>query len=365
VRYTNGRPVKTQGQAGSDVNRSRFINNHQLDFGRTQMSSIIEPLPAPTSTSMNRDMLVASKRTVARNVVALTLVDPSGSDLPDWSPGDHIDLEITRGVVRQYSLCGPIGEHGSWTIAILREENGRGGSRHIHDELHEGSVVRVLALRNNFALQPAERYLFIAGGIGITPIIPMVAAADASHRPWRLYYGGRSIDSMAFAHDLRTEYGPNVVLCPEDEQGMLDLDTILQAPTPGQHVYFCGPAGLISAVQQRCGDQWPEHHVHFERFSAENTVSDGDAAFEVVLLRSGNRITIPADRTILQVLNEDLGMELDTSCEQGICGTCEITVHDGVPDHRDQVLSPSERQTNSSMMICVSRCLKGPITLDL
>jgi ferredoxin-NADP reductase len=329
------------------------------------MPSAGEALAAPINTSINRDMLVAKKQTNARGVVALTLTDPDGDRLPGWSAGSHIDLEITPGVVRQYSLCGPIQDRHSWTIAILREEHGRGGSRRIHDDLQEGSVVRVLAVRNHFPLEPADRYLFIAGGIGITPIIPMLAAADADHRPWRLHYGGRSIDSMAFAHDLLVQYGPNVVVCPEDEQGLLDLDTILHAPASGQHVYCCGPPGLISAVLQRCKESWPDDRVHVERFTAEDTSPESDTAFEVVLRRSGKQITIPADRTILQVLNEDVGMELDTSCEQGICGTCEIPVHDGVPDHRDQVLSPAERKSNNAMLICVSRCLTGPLTLDL
>jgi ferredoxin-NADP reductase len=310
-------------------------------------------------------MLVANKQTIARGVVALTLTDPHGDRLPEWSAGSHIDLEIAPGIVRQYSLCGPAQDGHSWTIAVLREEDGRGGSRRIHNELQEGSAVKVLAVRNHFPLEPAESYLFIAGGIGITPIIPMMAAADADQRPWRLYYGGRSIDSMAFAHDLRVRYGPNVVLHPEDEHGLLDLDAILQVPAPGERVYCCGPTGLISAVLQKCEEQWPDDHVHIERFTAEDASLDSDTPFEVVLGRSGKRITIPPGRTILQVLNDDLGMEMATSCEQGICGTCETTVLDGVPDHRDGVLSPAERESNDVMIICVSRCLAGPLTLDV
>lgn len=329
------------------------------------MPSSEEALAAPTSTSIDRTMLVASKKTIARGVAALTLIDPHGDRLPEWSAGSHIDLEIAPGVVRQYSLCGPAQDSHSWTIAILREEDGRGGSRRIHDELQEGSVVKVSAVRNHFPLEPAERYLFIAGGIGITPIIPMMAAADADQRPWRLHYGGRSIDSMAFAHDLRVRYGPNVVLHPQDEHGLLDLDAILQSPAPGQRLYCCGPTGLISAVLQKCEEQWRDDHVHIERFTAEDASLDSDTPFEVVLGRSGKRVTIPAGRTILEVLNDDLGMEMATSCEQGICGTCETTVLDGIPDHRDAVLSPAERESNDAMIICVSRCLAGPLTLDV
>ena len=329
------------------------------------MLSAGEAVAVSHGTSIDRDMLVAKKQTIARGVVALTLTDSAGGSLPEWAPGSHIDLQIAPGMVRQYSLCSSTSDRRSWTIAILREEEGRGGSRHIHDELHEGSVVRVLALRNLFPLEPAERYLFIAGGIGITPIIPMLAAADAENRPWRLYYGGRSRDSMAFAHDLSVQYGTNVVLQPEDELGMLDLASILNSPAPEQHVYCCGPTGLISAVEDRCRQRWPDGHVHIERFTAEDSALATDTAFEIVLRSSGEHITIPADRSILAVLNEDYGMELISGCEQGICGTCEINVVDGVPDHRDQILSAEERELNKSMMTCVSRCLKGPLTLDL
>lgn len=329
------------------------------------MSLAGEAVAVSHGLSIDRDMLIATKQTVAHGVVALTLTDPTGESLPRWAAGSHIDLQISPGVVRQYSLCGTSDDQRSWTIAVLREDKGRGGSRHIHDELPEGSLVRVVALRNLFPLEPAERYLFIAGGIGITPIIPMLAAADADHRPWRLYYGGRSRESMAFAHDLSVQYGPNVVLWPEDEQGMLDLATILGSPAQGQHVYCCGPTGLISAVEDRCREQWPDGHVHIERFTAESSSLATDEAFEVVLRSSGEHITIPADRSVLEVLNEDYGMELISGCEQGICGTCETNVIDGVPDHRDQILSAEERAQNKTMMTCVSRCLSGPLTLDL
>jgi ferredoxin-NADP reductase len=329
------------------------------------MSLAGEAVAVSHGISVNRDMIVARKQTIAGGVVALTLTDSTGENLPEWAPGAHIDVEISTGVVRQYSLCGSTDDQQSWTIAVLREEGGRGGSRHIHDELGQGSLVRVLALRNLFPLEPAERYLFIAGGIGITPLIPMLAAADADHRPWRLYYGGRSRDSMAFAHDLAMQYGPNVVIQPEDEHGMLDLAPILDSPAPGQHVYCCGPTGLISAVEERCRQHWPEGHVHVERFTADNSSLATDVPFEVVMRSTGEHITIPADRSILAVLNEDHGMELISGCEQGICGTCEINVVDGVPDHRDQVLSAEERELNKSMMTCVSRCLKGPLALDL
>ena len=324
-------------------------------------------LTASGSTSIDRDLVVADKRAIARDVVALTLADPKGDGRPAWTPGAHLDLEITPGLVRQYSLCGPVEDTQHWTIAILREERGRGGSRAVHDELREGSTVRILALRNKFPLEPAERYLFIAGGIGITPIVPMVAAADESQRPWRLYYGGRSRESMAFAHQLSGRYGPNVFVVPEDENGVLHLDAVLGSSSPGQHVYCCGPAGLLGAVEARFTED-TRHLLHTERFAAANPTEEqvaADGPIELTLRRSGKKVLVPADQSILDVLRDTHGMDLVSGCEQGICGTCETTVLEGTPDHRDEVLSPAERAGNATMMICVSRCKGGALTLNL
>jgi ferredoxin-NADP reductase len=326
-----------------------------------------ETLARSTGVSVNRDMVIADKQAIARDVVALTLTDPRGDSLPAWTPGAHLDLEITPGLVRQYSLCGAVDDDQRWTIAVLREPEGRGGSRAVHDDLHRGSTVRVLAVRNKFPLEPADRYLFIAGGIGITPIIPMLAAADEGQRPWRLYYGGRNRDSMAFAQQLATQYGPNVLVFPEDEYGLLDLDAILGSRSPDQHVYCCGPAGLLSAVEARFANG-TSHLLHTERFSAvgpteEQAATDGP--IEVTLRRSGKQVVVPAGQSILDVLRDEHGMDLVSGCEQGICGTCETTVVEGIPDHRDEVLSPAERAGNATMMICVSRSRNGVLTLDL
>jgi ferredoxin-NADP reductase len=324
-------------------------------------------LEVSTGTAINRDMVIADKQTVARNVVALTLADPKGDRLPPWTPGAHLDLQIRPGLIRQYSLCGPVDDAQEWKIAILCEEHGRGGSRAVHEDLHKGATVRVLGVRNKFPLEPAERYLFIAGGIGITPIIPMVAAADEAQRPWRLYYGGRTRDSMAFFHELSGRYGPNVVISPEDENGLLNLDAILGSSSPDQHVYCCGPAGLLAAVEARFTDQ-TKHLLHTERFTAAAPTEEQaatDRPIEVALRRSGKKIVGPADQSILDALRDDHGMDLVSGCEQGICGTCETTVLEGTPDHRDEVLSPAERAENATMMICVSRCHGGALTLDL
>jgi ferredoxin-NADP reductase len=289
-----------------------------------------------------------------------------GAELPQWSPRAHIDLELVPGLVRQYSLCGLRADHRTWTIAVLREPDGRGGSRHIHDTLTEHSDDRVLGLRNLFELQPATRYIFIAGGIGITPIVPMTDAAEHSGIPWELHYGGGSLRSMAYIDDLRSAYGDKVALCPEDDQGVLNLTTILSRPEPGTLVCCCGPPGLIGAVEQRCG-VWPAESLHFERFFTAGVLqgdAEVDVPFDVILNHSGVRATVPGDKTILEVLRDEYGVDIVSGCERGICGTCETAVIDGIPDHRDSVLSAEERTLNQTMMVCVSRSKSKVITLD-
>jgi ferredoxin-NADP reductase len=311
-------------------------------------------------------LVVGRKRIVAEGVVELTLRATDGAELPSWSPGTHIDLEVAPGLVRQYSLCGSPVDRKTWTIAVLREPNSRGGSRHIHDHLDARCTVRVLAVRNLFELEPAARYLFIAGGIGITPILPMIDAAERAAIPWQLHYGGRSLRSMAFVKRLRTTYGDKVIVRPEDDEGVLDLAVILGEPAAGLGVYCCGPPGLIAAVEQHCSN-WPWASLHVERFTAPVSPRDStlDAAFDVILKNSGLRVSVPPDKTILEVLRDDHGIEIVSGCEQGICGTCETRVIDGIPDHRDSVLTTKEQVQNQTMMVCISRSKSNVITLDL
>ena len=203
-------------------------------------------------------LIVKEKTTLARDVAGLTLVSADGVELPPWSPGAHIDLHLPGGLVRQYSLCGDPAERSSWRVAILREPDGRGGSACVHDYLAAGDFVAAAGPRNNFPLVDAGAYLFIAGGIGITPILPMLAAARA---PWRLAYGGRSVSSMAFLRELAC-WGDRVTVWPQDEHGLLDLDALLADLSPGTAVYCCGPEPLLRAVADRC----PLAALHLERF---------------------------------------------------------------------------------------------------
>ncbi|HWD01796.1 MAG TPA: PDR/VanB family oxidoreductase [Amycolatopsis sp.] len=310
------------------------------------------------ATDLELDVVLAAKEHLADGVVRLTLRDPAGAPLPEWAPGAHLDLVLGPDLVRQYSLCGDPADRTVLQVAVLREPGGRGGSEHVHGKLADGDTVRVRGPRNHFALEPAPRYLFVAGGIGITPLVPMVAAAEAAGAEWRLVYGGRSLASMAFAPELRERYGDRVELVPQDERGLPDLDAALAA-SPDAAVYCCGPEPLLTAMEQRCGPGT----LHVERFTAKPDTGPRDA-FEVVLASSGRTLVVPGDRSILSVLEES-GVTVLSSCQEGTCGTCETGVLDGTPDHRDGVLTDAEREAGDVMMICVSRCAGARLVLDL
>jgi ferredoxin-NADP reductase len=317
----------------------------------------------PPHVEHELDLVLEKKEAVADDVVRLVLRHPDGCELPTWAPGAHVDLVLADGLVRQYSLCGDPGDLSTLHVAVLREEAGRGGSRHVHDELGEGDVVRVRGPRNHFPLVQADRYLFIAGGIGITPILPMIAQAEATGADWQLVYGGRTRSSMAFQAELQDRYPGKVVIHPQDEAGLLDLPTLLADPG-ATAVYCCGPEGLLAAVEERCASL-PKGTLHVERFAPKEGAADGPReSFEVELAQTGTILTVPADRSVLDVV-EDSGVQVLSSCQEGTCGTCETTVLSGTPDHRDSVLTDDEQAANDTMMICVSRSCSPRLVLDL
>ena len=308
-------------------------------------------------------VVVSSREDAADGVVALTLTSADGGQLPEWTPGAHIDLQLTEDLTRQYSLCGDPADRGAWRIAVLRETAGRGGSAYVHDELALGSTVAVSAPRNNFELLAAGKYLFIAGGIGITPLLPMIAEAEASGADWTLLYGGRTRASMAFAEEL-ARYGDKVRLRPQDEYGLLDLAEYLGLIQHGALIYACGPEPMLKAVASACG-HWPPNALHVERFAPiELAEPVRGESFEVVLARSGVTVTVPPGCSILEAV-ESAGVSVLSSCREGTCGTCETDVIDGLPEHRDSLLTPAEQAGNETMFICVSRCLGEQLTLDL
>ena len=309
------------------------------------------------------DVRVEGKDEVADGVVALTLRQIADSPLPRWSPGAHVDLILDGVPTRQYSLCGDPADHHLWRLGILRDAQGGGGSRFVHDRLRAGDTVRVRGPRNNFELVDSPRYQFIAGGIGITPILPMIGAASAAGADWNLLYGGRYRASMAFLPEL-ARYGDRVTVAPQDETGLLDLHALLGTPQPDMLVYCCGPEPLLAAVEARCR-AWPARSLRVERFSARPLTAPVRAeAFEVELAASELTLTIPPDRSILDVV-EEAGVGVLSSCAEGTCGTCETAVLSGVPDHRDSVLTEQERQARDCMMICVSRSCTARLVLDL
>jgi ferredoxin-NADP reductase len=304
---------------------------------------------------------VSGKELAADGVVSLTLT--SDTPLPPWEPGAHLDLVLNDAPTRQYSLCGDPADRTSYRLGVLRDPDGRGSSLFVHDRLQVGDTVRIRGPRNHFRLADAPRYLFVAGGIGITPILPMIAHVEAAGAEWRLVYGGRRRASMAFLDEL-ARYGERVSVRPQDETGLLDLDTLLGTPIPDTLVYCCGPEPLLDAVERRCA-AWPRRALHVERFAAKPLTEPAPAtAFEIVLAQSGRTLTVPPEQSILDVV-EEAGISVLSSCAEGTCGTCETPVLDGEPDHRDSVLDAEVRAANTCMLICVSRSRSPRLVLDL
>lgn len=305
------------------------------------------------------ELVVADVRPAADGVRSLTLRRPGGGPLPVWEPGAHLDVLLAPGLERQYSLCGDPADRETWRVAVLREDAGRGGSAYVHERLGPGDVVRVRGPRNHFRLEPAAGYRFIAGGIGITPLLPMLAAAERAGADWSLLYGGRRRGTMAFRAEL-ARYGDRVTLAPEDETGPLDLAAVLDGVPDGTLVYCCGPGPLLDAVEARC----PPAVLRTERFRPAERPAVAADAFEVVLARSGRSVTVPPGVSVLDAVRA-AGAEVLYSCAEGTCGTCETDVVEGVPDHRDSVLTEEERAAGETMLICVSRCRGKRLVLDL
>lgn len=306
---------------------------------------------------------VVAKTAEADGVVSLTLARPDGRRLPDWTPGAHVDLVLPTGITRQYSLCGDRWDAHTFRVAVLREPDGRGGSAFVHEVLAPGDVVEVGGPRNNFPLVPSESYLFVAGGIGITPLLPMIHQADLLEADWRLLYGGRTRRSMAFLDEL-SAHGDRVQAVPQDEHGLLDLAGFLGEPRPGVKVYCCGPAPLLAAIERACA-AWPPHTLHLERFVAQERGAPArPGPFAVELARSGVVVDVRPGVSVLDAVRA-AGVDVLSSCRQGTCGTCETTVLAGRPDHRDSILADHERAAGDCMFPCVSRSCDDRLVLDL
>lgn len=324
------------------------------------MPALAEPvsghsLRRPTTI---RRLLITERVPVTDGVVQLRL---EGAQLPRWQPGAHLDLVLPSGLVRQYSLCGDPDDPGTYTVATRLMEGGRGGSREVHEQLQEGEEIEVRGPRNRFPLVEAEAYVFVAGGIGITPILPMLRSLAARGADWRLLYGGRSRGSMPFLDEIEKlgAEGGRVTVVAQDEAGHPDTAAALADIAPGTAVYCCGPEPLMDAVTAALPEGCT---LHLERLSAASADMADSGAFEVELHRSGRTVQVAAGQSVLAAVRAELP-HVAYSCEQGFCGTCQQRVLEGEIDHRDELLTDDER--GDSMLICVSRCRGGRLVLDL
>jgi ferredoxin-NADP reductase len=323
------------------------------------MTTLLEPPTRVGAPSL--ELVVESHSTEADGVVSLVLRDVHGRELPGWDPGAHVDLCLP-GLVRQYSLCGDPGDRHTYRIAVLREPESRGGSRFVHESIRVGHRVEFRHPRNHFQLIEADRYLFIAGGIGITPIMPMIAAASAKGADWTLLYGGRSRRSMAFLEELE-KHGDRVLVRPQDEFGLLDLEETLCAFPEGL-VYCCGPEALLTAVEANCLG-WTPGRLQIERFTPKAAPADAKSTeFEVHCADSNVTVKVPCDRTLLEVLL-GAGIDVNFECREGTCGSCELEVLEGEPDHRDSIVNHAAADDDKVFFPCVSRAHSARLVLDV
>lgn len=295
------------------------------------------------------------------NVYTFAPVD--GRPLPKAEPGAHITLQLPTGLERQYSLVMAGATWDEYVIGVKRDAASRGGSSYIHDRLRVGAILPVLPPRNNFPLdEQVEHTVFVAGGIGVTPILSMARRLHARGRDFELHYSCRSRGDAAFLGEVRRL--PNVRLHFDDEEGgrVLPVPEIVARAPAGAHLYCCGPAPMIAALEAACADR-PPHTVHVEHFKPLSRAAD-QGAFTVRLARSAREIEVPPGKSILQAVR-DLGVDVPSSCEAGVCGACETRVISGVPDHRDAILTEKERQSNTTMMICCSGSKTKELVLDL
>ena len=307
---------------------------------------------------------VTRNEAIADGINLFEFRQPDGAALPEFSAGAHIAIRVPSGAIRKYSLCNDPAERGHYQIAVKREASGRGGSIDLIDNVKAGDTVMVSEPVNDFALPPrATDFLFIAGGIGITPILAMIRQVQAAGKRFRLYYCSRSPETTAFKEELGAPGIREFVTIHYDNGDpscSLDLKPILKERQNREHLYCCGPRPLMEAVRAMT-DHWSPNAVHFEAFSDAETHKAGDRPFRVKLAKTGKTVDVPADKTILEVLRET-GLEVPSSCETGTCGTCRTRYSNGEADHRDLVLAEHEKA--DTIMICVSRAKSDEITLD-
>jgi ferredoxin-NADP reductase len=309
------------------------------------------------------DVRLIAIRYAARDTNLYELTPLDGQPLPAYQPGAHIDLHLPNGVVRQYSLTEARSNPVSYTVGVKRDPASRGGSRYVHDELRVGRSLKISAPRNNFALvENADHVVLFAGGIGITPIWCMVQRLEELGRSWTLHYACRSRADMAFLSALEAMTGAQFHFDDESGGKFLDVGALVAAAPKDAHLYCCGPTPMLKAFETATAN-WPREQVHIEYFTPKQEAAKS-GGFTVELARSGKEFVIPEGKSILQVLL-DAGVDVDYSCELGICGACEQRVISGEPEHRDAILTEEEQASNTKVMICCAGCKSERLVLDL
>lgn len=314
------------------------------------------------------EVRVVKKTTEAEGIASFELARLDGQPLPPFGAGSHIDVHVPGGLVRQYSLCNASHEQHRYRIAVLRDPTSRGGSAGMHDSVNEGDVITISTPRNHFALHPAQHTLLLAGGIGVTPLLCMADRLARTGAGFALHYCTRSAERTAFAAEIAASaMAPHVHFhfdAGAAEQ-KLDLAAVLAGPGADKRVYVCGPAGFIDHVVTTAHAMgWPQDRIHLEYFAAPAQDTSGDEGFEVRIASTGKTYAIAPDVSIVEALRGQ-GIEIMTSCEQGVCGTCITRVLEGEVDHRDMYLTDDEKASNEQFMPCCSRARSKLLVLDL
>lgn len=332
------------------------------------MTLRLESPTFPTVDDHIHTLTVSECVSGGEGIVSITLTSEDNVDLPSWTPGSHIDVILDDSdpenpLIRQYSLWGDPEDRSRYQISVLLSPESRGGSKWVHENLKPGTSLAIRGPRNHFPFEDANEYIFLAGGIGITPLLPMAREAERRGAPWRLYQLCQNEQRLALASIVEELPPEKIERRYSDIEGFVDFKALTESLAPGTHVYACGPTGMLDILEKLATDdaQWT---FHCERFAADPIDTTGDTEFEVILDSTDEVVTVPAGVSCLQALR-DHGLNLEWSCREGVCGTCETEIIEGEPIHRDSVLTDEERQSGETMMICVSRAKTPRLRLDL
>jgi len=312
------------------------------------------------------DLRLVAIRRIAQDINLFEFRDDTGAALPEYAPGAHIDVHLPNGLMRQYSLAVPCDDKKSFVVGVKLDAASRGGSRYMHEQLRVGSIIKIAGPRNNFPLheEAAESVLF-AGGIGITPIHAMATHLSRTGAPWKLHYAVRKRSEAAFAEELLSLKGGTVNLHIDEERGgkFMDVGALIAAEKGAPHFYCCGPGPMMESYLAATA-ALPRERVHYEYFGAIPQTDAPRGGYWVELKQSGMRFKVPVGQTVIQAMRAE-GLDPMVSCEQGHCGSCEARVISGCIEHRDVILTPEERASNTVMMLCVSHCTSETLVLDL